>query len=743
MNARVKEGISRLFRWGKKHRSRLGGSFFEYAAVTVLFVILTIFYSAGAVLRGNDTLFVAGPGDGTAGLLWMLSVDKGWSPVPPHTDMVNYPDGADLASPLQITAILIQTPAWLLSRFMPAMMAVNIMLLLAFTLIGVLGYWLLKRLTGKWYIAFFAGFVLAFMPYHIFKSVAHIANIFSWMFVATIAASIYLWRLPSWKSAVLLALTVVAGYYTDGYYLLLSSVFVVTLSMGGLFAKYIAARQYLLVYLRYLLVAAGCVVLFALPIVATQLIAGKQASGELASARSDIKTEAHYYAAWGLDYVTPPQVNPFFENIPAYQKAHAEKGVRSNPPESALYIGYVILVLCIFGVGLAGWLLSMKVRGKRTPRVLTARDNTLHLLLTSFVLVTVPVLLSLMGPLDRTIFGVHIPMLSGILTDHIALWRVLTRFILPLHALLAVYAAFSLYIGMKIVAGRFKVRESVLVGTALALLLAVAVEYATGINRPPFTLRDMPAMYWHIKQDENVKVLAELPITDKPVEVNGYYATAQLVHGKKLVNNHVSKYNDGEMTALGDESNPETIDYLKRRGADHVITRGAMCKEQPWGKLERVETIEKGKHTPPEYSGRNYSVMCLYSLAGEPASGDEMVAAVDLSDLMNAAGQTAGVYETYARIPSVTLRIEGHVGSESSAKVLVEVYSRSSTNYLWSASQAGVFLVGGVMGGGERKMLSIDTTNIHDPVELSFAPIDGSKYEPGDVVLNKYQATSR
>lgn len=65
----------------------------------------------------------------------------------------------------------------------------------------------------------------------------------------------------------------------------------------------------------------------------------------------------------------------------------------------------------------------------------------------------------------------------------------------------------------------------------------------------------------------------KLPLQDSPIEVNGYYATAQYVHGKKLINNHVSKYNIGQFSALGTEENPETIDFLKARGADAVITR--------------------------------------------------------------------------------------------------------------------------------------------------------------------------
>src|SRR5690606_15054288 len=95
---------------------------------------------------------------------------------------------------------------------------------------------------------------------------------------------------------------------------------------------------------------------------------------------------------------------------------------------------------------------------------------------------------------------------------------------------------------------------------------------------------------------------------------------------------------------------------IRARGADHVILRSDSCAERNWGTLEYAEKIDENVYKPPVFSGPNYSYMCLYKLSPIMPT-DEMFVALDLGDYMDAAGQFDGVYETYAKLPSVTLRL--------------------------------------------------------------------------------------
>lgn len=734
--------INRLRRFLCEHRRILNGTVGEYLLAGLFFVILSLLYTNFSAIDGDYRLFITEPGDATAGVTWAAGADKDLNPASGHTDIVNYPQGVELANPAQITGVMISFPLWLLSRVFSPYMATNLMQIIAFLLMSMTMYAILKRMTGKWYIALFGGYAATFFPYHIFKSVNHIGNIFSWVFALELAAFLNMWRRPSVKASLLVAVSIAAGYFTDGYYLLISSVTAVVFAVAIVASSLLLreGRAKLVALVKHLLLAVATLVVFALPIVFTQLAAGDGVNKTLDRSLSTIKAELKVYATYKLDFLTPPPDNPYFHGQYWYDESLREKSGRSNPVESTLYIGYVILLLCAIGLIVFGLSLFKKKYVLRKGR-LTERDYRLLVVMSVMVLVSVPVFLSFMGP-DRIYrFGLAIPTLAGILTDHISLWRVLARFILPLHVLLVAYAMFSLYLILKAtVAWR---RDGVILSMVIvgALGGVCAVEYATTQNTPVFDVRNMPRLYSFLRDRQDIHAIAELPLTDSPVEINGYYATAQYIHGKKLINNHVSQYNKGQFSALGDEKNPETIDFVRERGADAIITREKACAPRDWGELIYTEKIDlKSPYDKPpfyEQSGNNY--MCLYKLS--PAG------ALDQSFLTTSASfsrQNTGEYTTSLGTMKAELKVEDSKQQAIKGRralIQIDMLSTGKLAYKWKLVQREHEVAAGESVGGGKHLITgiIDTDH---PASLEFSLVDSRiKYTPEDIRLLNYRST--
>ncbi|QHU91669.1 hypothetical protein GWK75_04540 [Candidatus Saccharibacteria bacterium oral taxon 955] len=735
--------------WQKKfretltgHRAFLNGSILEYVVVMVFFTFLSLCYMNFSVIGGDTKLFISEPGDATAGTTWNMGADKDMNPLLGHTDAVNYPDGANLGDPSQITSALISFPLWLLTRFVSPFMGTNIMQIIAFLLVSMSIYGLVKRLTGKWYIALFAGFSATFFPYHLFKTVNHIGNIFSWVFVFELGAFLYLWKRPSWRSSLAVALSIVAGYFTDGYYLLLSTVFATTLAIGIIIASAVLrqGQRKIVGVVKSLLVAVVMLVVLAAPIGYVQLTSGNQISKTLDRSTSTIKTELKVYASTKLDFLAPPPYNPFFHGQEWYYSMLRQKAQHSNKVESTLYIGYVILGLSVLGVVLFVWRIFWH-KSFRDKIKLSDRSDRWFVVLSCIVLVSMPVMLSFMGPDKIYKFGLTIPTLAGILTDHIALWRVLARFILPMHAMLVLYASFTLYILL----GRFAINSKknvAQIAIVATLGLVCAAEYATTINTPLFDLAKMPKLYSYLKQRGDILAIGELPLQDSPIEVNGYYATAQYVHGKKLINNHVSKYNIGQFSALGTEENPETIDFLRARGADAVITRNKQCNNQPWGKLLYSEKIDLKStyEAPPFRQASTDDHICLYKLNKQAPIDDSFI-----TTSANYAREDTGSYSTSLGQPRVTMKITDSrqrpiIGRRSS--VSVEAFSTGKLGYAWVALQNGEQIAKGELEKSSGQPATITfVAKTDDPITIQFTLTDGTVYVPEDVRLKNYRST--
>lgn len=599
-----------------KQRAFLSGSILEYCVIGIIFFLLTLAYTDFVLLHASHRLFIEGPGDGTAGFLWILFADKGWGGILAHSNLVNYPVGENLANPTFITYSALLIPLWVMSRLAGPITALNIVTFFGFFACAMAMYWLVKRLIRNKLISFFAGYASAFVPYHIMKSSAHLAYLFSVVFVLIIAGFIGLWRQPkSWKRALIFAAAIALAYYTDGYYLLLASFFVGCNILASFI--YLAVSKAPLPRVKAWLIGLirmGVVLmLLCLPILFTQFSQSKNIQSHLSSARDGIGFDLDFYSSKKIDYLLPSVHHPSLINNETFLQMQQYKNSRSNTSENTLYVGYVVILLCVIGfVLLAGWLVSRK---KSTISSLSVAQRRSYIFLGAITFVSVPMMLYASLPPFLYFMGHKIPTLGGFFVlSGITLWRVMSRFFLPMHVLLVLFAAVTLSVLYRTV-GALKIdtkRANFLrISVFLLLTLGTAFEYASATSRPAFDFNNLPRAYKWLKTEKGIQVIAETPLLDRPLDVNYLFTTAQIVHGKKLINTHLTNNPVGGRTALGKVDNPDTIDYALARGADAIITHDEKCITQPvWGRLVYQDN-NKASVKEAMYYG---SPICIYKL---------------------------------------------------------------------------------------------------------------------------------
>jgi len=611
--------------FGKAHaqlmrkRVFLNGNLYEYIGIGFLFIVITLFLTNFTVLQGNTKLFVDGPGDGTAGFLWFNTVEADPNPVLGHTDMANYPEGEELFNPTQVTYTLVWTPLWILSKIFGPVMGLNIVTFLGIFLCAIIMYWLVKRLTSNPYVAVFAGYAAAFTPYHLVKSSSHLTYIFSVVFVLILAAFIGYWRRPSTKRAVLFALTIAVAFYTDGYFILIGSIFTVCLILAGFIHDALrkTIKSTLVIRLKHAGIIIGVLALAVVPIGVTQLSQGSGVDKFLSGARGSIQFDIEHYSTRPIDFFMPSTINPFFSQDETFKSVAELQNTRSNTSENNTYIGYVLLILSAIGLVLFIYNALFPKKSFLNVKKYPYIENYKLVYVISFI--SIPVLVWCMLSPSLTLFGQPLIVLSDILLAHdISLWRVMARFYLPLHVVFVVAASFALAAltyplfndkGTK--KNRNKGRVKYGIG-ALIIFLSLAltsIEYSTALSGISYNFDNIPKIYSQIRDDKEIKVIAELPLMDRPLSTNYDFATAQIVHGKKLVNTPLTNTVPGTRTALG--TSIEAVDYAIQRGADTIITHNISCRnDKAWGSLKYTDENLSGTMEASYYG----SPICVYSV---------------------------------------------------------------------------------------------------------------------------------
>ena len=576
----VKKSINFLM----KKRRFLAGSIAEYTIVTLLYGFILLLFTK-TLFFNLDTQIFAGIGDGTAGFMWLNYADPGISPFISYTDQVNYPVGESIGGPTFITYTLLWVPMRVLTTLFGVVAGMNLMMIIGFLTSSMAMYLLVKKITGNKLIAFVAGFAVAFSPYAIGKSLAHLSYIYSWVFVFITGAFMYLWLKPTMKKSILFGVAVACAFYTDGYYILISSVLTAGLIFGGLLFGLITkfSASDFIKRIRYLSVSFLTLIILLSPIILTQINQGAEVSAKLSANRSNIEGEMKEYRSKVIDFMLPPLDSLAFKDSQQLSVLHDYKNLRSNSGENNQYISGILWLLSAFGCAI--FLVVIFFRNKFSLK-LSNIDIKNFILIGSLFFVVTPLLLSFMFSPEIHVLGHTISLPGRILVDYnISLWRVMSRFFVALNVIVVLFSSFSMYLlFLYISQSKLKYKKALKIIISIIIVCILGLSYARDIKGLPFSFKnDSPMIYSWLSHQNSISVIAELPYVDPLDRNTAEYVSFQMIHKKMLVN--MREPNANRMNNALGVGGSETIDFFRQRGVDAVITRGDSCAAQSWGVL--------------------------------------------------------------------------------------------------------------------------------------------------------------
>ena len=593
-----------------KERGVIGGSILEYVSVAAVYLLI-IYLITGTVMLNMGTQIYAEPGDSTAGFLWLNSTDHTLNPFVGHYDNTNYPFGEDASGLTLIAYFAYWMPMRLLSVIFSPIAALNITMLVGYLLSAMGMYTVVKRITGRKLIALTAGFAAAFVPYALIKSVFHLSYIFGGIFTLIIGCFLALWQRPTLKKGALLAVLVGLTLYMDGYFVLMSVVLGVSMILSGLLYSLIKKdnRAEWVLRLKSVAVAAGVFLLMAIPILTVNAIAGKQIAADLSSSRSDLASEMAAYRSNKIDFLLPQAGSFIWGDNETFRDIDSYKNTRSNSGENTHYISVFIYI--VSAVGLVIFLVRLVASSRSSIRLIP--DTVIHPVGLLLILTTITSIfsLSMMFSPDISIMGLKIPLPGTLLLQNdIAFWRVMSRLFVVFNVAVVLWFGVSLWLCvLSLKHSRFaKGRLSSFIAVALVLVVfgLVALDYRTNFPSRPYDFTKTMQTYKWLKSQDSIKSIALLPLVDPLDSKVSEYVTAQITHGKSIVNLKVP--NDKRLSnVLGLGFDEETLNFVRDRKVDAVLFYSDNCERPDIGKVLFEEPIDR---LTPQGPGNAKVMLC-------------------------------------------------------------------------------------------------------------------------------------
>lgn len=577
----------------RQKRHFLAGSLLEYIAIGVVAFLFTCYVMDFIQFTGiTHKIFARGPGDATSGFVWLNFADPGINPFLGKTDFSNYPVGESLGGLYFITYILLWAPVRVSSFLFGPIAGINIITTLGYFMSFMSMYWLMKRLTSNLIVSLFAGYSLAFFPYAIAKGTAHLAYIFSIIFVAILASFMYFWLHPSKKSLGILLAAIVASLYFDGYHLLLTPVMVMAMLIAGVMHTYLMCDERLKnIWLRikYLGIFAVGFLILCLPILLVGTVFSRQINSSLSATRSPISQEIPFYRSWPIDFIIPARDNPFFNENSTYNSIQSFRNARSDTLSNTSFIGYVTIIFSAIGavIGFV-WIFVRKTRYRNLSILSNVDDKQRSVFLLLFLIAMVGgmMFISFMLSPSVSVAGMQVPLPGELFIKlDIGLWRNMSRFSEPLQVVLVAFSCYTLWIIFKYTALRTR-KYGMLVWYVIggALFIITFVTYANKVNYPELDTHKQGRAFSWLANQADIKTIAYLPIADPLDEISSNYSALQLVSGKRMVN---IKNPDNRVNSdvLGSIENTESVSWAILRGADAIVVfyQEDGCRREAWG----------------------------------------------------------------------------------------------------------------------------------------------------------------
>lgn len=462
--------------------------------------------------------------------------------------------------------------------------AYNLFTIFGFILTGLAGYLLVKKITQNTWAAFFSGLILTLAPFRLAQTLQHLnfSDLSGLLFFIYFLLSAH--EQPNLKniflSGLFFALTTLMNYQYGFLAMVVFSIFLLFIIIKKVINKSIFKinKQIILPIILTLLFICLSVGYFIAPAVKDTLSLNKGGKSEVVSVRN--KEELKVYSAHWFYYLYPSPENPLFAKYTKsiYQKVVDESG--TNQTEQILYLGWVPLLLTIYGI----WQM-VKIKNQTLP---TGRqESKIKIYSLFFIILGILSLYFSFAP-QVEIFGLTIKTPAYYIFPHLPYFRVYARFGLLVVISVSVLAG----IGLSFMLEKIRSKKIALLLYCFITLLLL-LEF---INFPPFHTIDvsgkaMPESYQYLKT-QPVGTVVEYPLLPSEEPKSYTYLLWRRYHQFSILyGGSVDPNFDTWRPTIVNIENEKTVEKLKEIGVKYVIIH------------QDRYTQENAKKYPAEYNG--------------------------------------------------------------------------------------------------------------------------------------------
>lgn len=554
----------------------------------ILFVVLsyflfTFYYMTPSVVDCTNTVY--GFGDNTAGPIWTYKASGG-AFLPASIQATNYPDGENLASALSVASIGQRALYWPMAKFAGPVCGYNILNILGFMSTALIMFGFIYWLTRSKWIAWLAGYSVAFVPYMQMKTGPHPSYAFSGILVGILWLSLSMIHKPTKYKALGLGALGAFCVYFDPYFVLYG--LLVGLAVILPLVVYLAIRagskgRYTIFnnidiggLLKSLLIATSIAILLLAPYVIINISSMDSIQKKVTAVRGNVLAEAQACANYPHEYLLPFVLHPMSKTLGINESyIKIENKLKNNFScgigEDTVGVSLTLVVLLSSTALIIVW-------EKANRRQLMPRKNA-FVGLGGLTLVAIAVLL-----LFGIVFGLPptkylgIPTPTQLLLDITTTWRTISRSFLLVNIALVTFAAVALFYYSQ----NKKIHPRIKILLYALIFLMVFIEYQAfpvfrGNTLSTYNYKnDVPAVYKWISTQDNITSIAEYPMESYgESDIPSYYLTMQYAHGKKML---ASTSPDTSMEIIRRSTkninDPQTIPALSALGIDAVVIHG-------------------------------------------------------------------------------------------------------------------------------------------------------------------------
>lgn len=576
----------------------------RYKLPKIVFGIISYLLLVGLLFQpvisnGCTETYLGGPGDQSA-FAWLYEASPDSPPLWGDTTWTNAPYGENLSEPFYITGLSQYTSVWLMEKVVGPTCAFNVYAAFGYIFTATVTFLFILWLTNRrsYFIAWLAGYLIAFSPYLQIKTMYHVSYVYSGLLVLMLWLLMAYWRKPLLSLAIALMVLGASLFYHDPYFIMLA-IFLCLAFIIGAVAYHILYEKITMAdlwrKLKSLVITLPLFLILISPVVYVRISQNSKIESVVGSSRdTDIMSEGRAYGARPWEYVLPAVSNPLTpEPIKDFQRTHQHGAAQT---ETTLFLGFITITLSgIYIVHWARTLRKVRVKSKRPTQFTT---------LVAGAMAVVGGLMSLPPSIGVGSLTFYFP--SYLLLSATTMWRVPARFFVIAQIGLVILAVLGLIYLISKYKDRLKGRRIYIL---YASILAVSLlEFSTfnPFNRNYWNQSMIPAVYSELKGNPQVDLIAEYPMLDPPRNYAFiFYLSYQAYHKVPMVNSAKTGSPSKEYReSIAGLDSWQTLSVLRQLGVDRVIVHGVDASDLSYPGLEKLQGQIDDQTTLPVVSYR-------------------------------------------------------------------------------------------------------------------------------------------